>query len=88
MKAKFNVQFYVIMILGFVVTVGLAIWEYAMQNPKAGSINLIAALMFAMLTFRKYSVDRKMGRAITILNWVILLFIFVAIAAESGFIYK
>lgn len=88
MKTKYNVPFYVVMTFGLVVTIGLAIWEFILQNQRAGVVNLIAALMFGMLTFRKFSVDRQMGKVIHVLNWVILLFIFVAIAAESGLIYK
>ncbi|WP_295731942.1 hypothetical protein [uncultured Limosilactobacillus sp.] len=88
MKTKYNLPFYVIMITGFVSTIGLAVWEMMVHHPQTAGVNLIAALMFGMLTIRKYTADRQMGKVISILNWIILIGIFIAIAAESGLIYK
>ena len=88
MKNKVNIQFYVIMILILCIAISLSIYQFIQLNTHSAVICLIAAGMFAMIIVHKYLSDKESGKALKILNWVILLFVFVGIAAESGILFK
>lgn len=87
-EKKYNIPFYVIMSLCFITTIVVSIWEFMVGNTHAGTTNAIATLMVALILFRQISVDRNFGRIIHYLNWAILFFIFICIAAEGGWLYK
>ncbi|MGQ5708282.1 hypothetical protein [Lactobacillus sp. PSON] len=86
MKIK-NIQFYVIMILGLTLSLSFSIFEFIKLNSQSGIINLITAAMFTMLILHKYLVDKNAKKALKVLNWIIMLFVFICIAAESGIIF-
>lgn len=87
-KKKYNIPFYVVMTLCLIVTISISIWEFVIGNAHSGMTNAIATLMVALIIFRQYSVDREFGRIIHYLNWTILFFIFICIAAEGGWLFK
>lgn len=87
-EKKINIPFYVIMSLCLLATIAISAWEFVAGNAHSGTTNAIAALMFALILFRQISVDRDFGRIIHYLNWGILFFIFICIAAEGGWLYK
>lgn len=88
MKNKVNVQFYTVMIAGLCVAVCLSVYQFTKFQTHAALISLIAAGMFVMIIAHKYLVDKDLGKALKVLNWIILLFVFICIAAESGALFK
>lgn len=88
MKNKINIQFYIIMTLSLIIALSLSIYQFIQLNVHAGFINLIAAGMLLMVIGHKYLSDKDLGKALKILNWIILFFVFVCIAAESGVLFK
>lgn len=87
-EKKINVPFYVIMSLCLIITIVVSVWEFVMGHGHSGMTNAIAALMFGLILFRQFSVDMEFGRIIHYVNWAILFFIFVCIAAEAGWLYR
>lgn len=87
-EKKYNIPFYVIMSLCLLATAAISVWEFLSGNTHAGITNAIAALMVILILFRQISVDRDFGRIIHYLNWAILFFIFICIAAGGGWLYK
>ncbi|WP_297817183.1 hypothetical protein [uncultured Lactobacillus sp.] len=88
MKNKVNIQFYIVMIAGLCMAICLSIYQFCALQTHAALISLIAAGMFIMIIVHKYLADKELGKALKVLNWIILLFAFICIAAESGVLFK
>lgn len=88
MKNKVNIQFYVIMIISLCTALSLSIYQFTQLHTHSALISLLAAGMFIMIIVHKYLAEKDLGKALKVLNWIILLFVFVCIAAESGVLFK
>lgn len=79
---------YLVMTICAITMLVLTVINLLTFNPKNLLIDALALILTLALIFEKYAKDHQLSKAVNIVNWTVLVLVFISIAAESNILFK